>query len=240
MLPLKNKTILITRSAKQAEDFINQLQKLGANTIALPLIENTAINQNDLTKKVTENKSDWIIFTSVNAVQFFFKTITVSAISSKIAVVGSKTKLALKEAGLNTDFIPSEFTAKCLANEIPVSTNQRILIPRSDLAKNDIIEILEKRNCVVKPISIYKNTSINYSKEKLDKVFNQHINFITFTSGSTIKSFVDLEIETQQEKIICIGPETAIVAEKNNIIVSAIANPHTIKGMVDAIKSLCY
>ena len=51
--------------------------------------------------------------------------------------------------------------------------------------KNDIVEILEDRDCVVKTISIYENNSINYSKEEMDKIFNQKIDFITFTSGSS-------------------------------------------------------
>lgn len=237
MLPLKHKTILITRSASQAEDFINQLQELGANTIALPLIENTAINQNELTKKVSENNYDWIIFTSVNAVNFFFDTISASTVSSKIAVVGSKTKKAL-EKFMDVDFTPSEFTAKHLANEIPTQANEQILIPRSNLAKDDMLEILEKRGCDVDTISIYENNSIDYSKEELNEIVNQRIDYITFTSGSTIQSFIDVGFEIQQEKIICIGPETAKVANQNGLNVSAIANPHTIEGMVEAIASL--
>ena len=72
MLPLKNKTVLITRSADQSEDFINKLQDLGANTIALPLIETTATNQHELTTLFNTKKYDWLIFTSTNAVKFFF------------------------------------------------------------------------------------------------------------------------------------------------------------------------
>ncbi len=231
MLPLKNKTVLITRSANQVTEFINQLQKLGANTITLPLIENTAINQN----KLINTEYDWIIFTSINAVRFFFETIKPENITSKIAVVGEKTAQVIKKFDLDVDFIPSKFTAKHLANEIPLEANQRILIPRSNLAKNDIIDILENRNCTVETISIYKNNSINYSKEDLDEVFNQKIDFITFTSGSTVTAFQKLKIHLNQEKVICIGPETAKIAEQNNIKVTAVANPHTIEGMVNAI-----
>lgn len=235
MLPLKDKTILITRSANQAEEFINQLQELGANTITLPLIENTAINQGELIEKVNKNNYDWLIFTSVNAVRFFFDSVLVDTISSKIAVVGNKTGDLIRAYGLQIDFTPSEFTAKHLANEIPISANQRILIPRSNLAKNDIVEILENRNCNVEAISIYENNSIEYSATELQEIIKQKIDFITFTSGSTVKSFIELGIKLNDAKVICIGPETAKVAEQNKISVSGIANPHTIKGMVKSM-----
>ncbi|PBO84113.1 MAG: hypothetical protein COA77_11225 [Thaumarchaeota archaeon] len=235
MLPLKDKTVLITRAANQVEDFINQLQGLGANTITLPLIENTAINKNELSNKLTANNYDWIIFTSTNAVKFFFETIPATTVSSKIAAVGEKTADVIKQLGLTIEFTPSEFTAQHLANEIPIEVNQQILIPRSNLAKNNIVEILEARNCVVEPISVYENSSIHYSKEEIDKVFNQKIDYITFTSGSTVQSFIELGIELSAEKVVCIGPETAKIAEQNNIKVSAVANPHTIEGLVNEI-----
>ena len=235
MLPLKNKTVLITRSANQVAEFINQLEALGANTITLPLIENITINQNELIKKVNQNNYDWIIFTSTNAVKFFFESISAKTITSKIAVVGAKTGQLIKELDLKVNFTPSEFTAKHLANEIPVSENDTILIPRSSLAKNDIIDILEKRNCVIEAISIYENNSINYSTEEIKKVFNQKIDYITFTSGSTVQSFIKQGIRLKTEKVICIGPETAKIAKQNNINVAAIANPHTIEGMIKVI-----
>jgi uroporphyrinogen-III synthase len=237
MLPLKNKTVLITRSANQTKDFIKKLNQFGANTISLPLIENKAINQNELIKKVNQNNYDWIIFTSVNAVSFFFETVLPESITAKFAVVGSKTKEVLLKYNKEVDFTPSEFTAKHLANEIPIKSNQRILIPRSNLAKNNIIEVLEKRGCNVEAISIYENNSIDYSKEELNKIFNQQIDFITFTSGSIVLSFKKLGIPLKNEKVICIGPETAKMATDNNIIVTSIANPHTIDGMIKTIIS---
>jgi len=238
MLPLKDKTVLITRSVNQATEFINKLQNLGANTVTLPLINNTAINQSELISKVKNADYDWIIFTSVNAVHFYFDSISSLTINSKIGAVGNKTADALKRLNIKIDFIPSQFTAKTLANEIPILANENILIPRSNLAKNDVVEILEDRNCKVEPISIYKNSSITYPTNELNELFNQQIDFITFTSGSTITSFMKLGITLTNEKVICIGPETAKVAKENNLSVAAIATPHNIEGMIDSIISL--
>ena len=236
MLPLKNKTVIVTRSKNQATEFILKLEELGAKTIALPLITTSAINQTELLQKVTTNKYTWIVFTSPNAVKYFFETITPKSITYKIAAVGSKTKEHLEAIGLTIDFIPSEFTAKKLAIEIPAEKGDSFFIPRSNLAKNDAVTSLENKDCAVETLSIYKNTSVKYSKEELAVILNQTADFITFTSGSTVKAFIELGVEIKNEKVICIGPETEKVAIQNNIKVSATANPHTIEGMIEAIK----
>ena len=235
MLPLKGKTVLITRSAEQTKDFIHQLQDLGATPISLPLITTTAIHKKELKDRFSANQYDWIIFTSTNAVGFFFDVIACESSSAKIAVVGEKTKRAVEGFGLNVDFMPAEFTAKKLANSLPLTKKSTVLIPRSDLAKNDIVAILESRSCNVKTIAIYKNNAIEYSKSELNKCFSQKIDYITFASGSAVTSFVDLGIELETGKIVCIGPETAKVVRKNKLEVSIVANPHTIAGMIDAI-----
>ncbi len=236
--PLKNKTVLVTRSKDQAEEFINQLTNLGANTIALPLIATKSINQKELSQSIKTQHFDWIIFTSPNAVTYFFDTVNPKEITSKIAVVGSKTKEVIEAFNLNVDFIPTKFIAKQLAKELPLSGSESIFIPRSSIAKNDAISILENRNCYIKTLSIYENYQVNYSKEELNKVTNQNIDFITFASGSTIKSFLELDFPIKNEKIICIGPETAKVAEQYKILVAGIATPHNMDGMIDELIQL--
>lgn len=238
MLPLNKKTVLITRSANQTEDFINQLHDLGADTISLPLIENTPINKDGLRTIFSSKNFDWLIFTSTNAVKFFFECIEPKNVKNKIAVVGEKTKRGVEKYGMKVDFTPTQFTAKQLAKELPIEKNYSILIPRSNLAKNDIVEILKNRSCSVEALTIYINNSIKYSKNELSNIFNQKIDYITFTSGSSVKYFAELGIELNNEKVVCIGPETAKVAKKSNFPISAIANPHTTEGMIESIKSL--
>jgi uroporphyrinogen-III synthase len=234
MLPLKNTTILITRAESQSEDFSKKLQRLGANTISIPLIKTAPINKTELSSSYN-NTFDWLIFTSVNAAIYFFETIDSKTVQSKIAVVGEKTAQYIQHLGLMVNFQPSEYTGKHLANEIPINTNEKIFIPRSIVAKNDLVEILENRNCKVTSLSIYDNTPIAYSIEELTNLLNCKIDYITFTSGSTVKAFANLNYPLNHTKAICIGPETAKIAQQLNITIAEMANPHTIEGMIDAI-----
>jgi len=238
MSPLKNKTVLVTRSETQATEFISKLEELGAKTIALPLITTSAINKIELAQKIAESNFNWIIFTSPNAVKFFFETVSPQSITNRIAAVGSKTKENLEALGLTIDFIPTQFTAQHLAKEITVNPKESFFIPRSNIAKDDAVDVLESREAIVETLSIYENTSVKYSKASLNSIFKQPIDFTTFTSGSTVSSFIKLGIKAQTGEIICIGPETAKIAKENNITVSAIANPHTIDGMIEQILAI--
>lgn len=234
--PLNNKKVLVTRPLEQAREFITQLHNVGAQPVLLPLIQIAPSNQKELPELYNSSNFNWIIFTSVNAVIFFFKLIDPNKISSKIAVVGDKTKKAVENLGLEVNFTPSKFTATTLATELSISKGDSIIIPRSEISKETLVESLIKKGAKVFPISIYKNQPLQYSKEELKGIFNGGIDFITFTSGSTVESFINLPIQLDQEKIICIGPETAKVAQKLNLKVTAIADPHNTEGMIQCMK----
>lgn len=235
MLPLKNKTVLVTRSKEQAAEFIIHLQELGATPIHFPLIKIEAINQSELERQYNEQHFDWIIFTSANAVHTFFKVVQPISVNAKIAVVGTKTEEALKTYKLASNFIPSQFTAEILAKEIPVIANENILLPQSAISKNNLINLLGERQTTIFPIKTYQNTPIKYIQEKIEEIFIEQIDFVTFTSGSSVKSFAALGIPLKNSKTVCIGPETAKIAQEHNLKVDAIASPHTIEGITEAM-----
>jgi len=235
---IKNKTVLITRSREQSNHFSEQLKALGFNTITLPLIEITPINSDKLTKVVTKNQYDWILFTSTNAVKYFFNAVPKNKISSKIAVVGNKTQEAIQELGLDIQFIPTKYTGKNLAEELPIYSKNKILIPHSAKASNEIEKILQKRGCNITIIDIYENKAIQYKKEKLAEIITQNIDYVVFTSASIVEAFYKLPYKINAKKIICIGPETAKRAKALNLKVNAVSNPHNTEGMISAILNL--
>lgn len=239
-MPYKNKTVLITRSKEQSADFIELLQNNSLEIVLLPLIEFQSINDIKL-KSLFKNEIyfNWIIFTSHNAVNYFFKTISPDAIKGiKVAAVGIKTAESLSNFGVKTDFIPSDFTAETLGNEIPVLPNEKVFIPHSVLSTNYLVEQLNNKNALVETLAIYDNQLVSYSSAELSKILNKPIDIITFTSGSCVKAYINNNIHLPNAKIICIGPSTAKVAAENNLEVATIPNEFTIEGMVEEIKKL--
>lgn len=235
---LKGKTILVTRPKAQSLPFTKQLKLLGANVISLPLIQLQATNQDKLKNIFNNQQFDWLIFTSYNAVQTFFEVIDKNKITAKIAAVGQKTKECLEKLDLKVDFMPKEFKAAILGKEIPVLAAQHIFIPLSELANDNLVTQLKERGTHVFSMHTYKNSPIYYTKEELNKVINKTLDFITFTSASCVSAFLELDMPINNAELVYIGPETAAVAQKNNLRIDAVASEYTTEGMIDAIKML--
>jgi uroporphyrinogen-III synthase len=61
------------------------------------------------------------------------------------------------------------------------------------------------------------------------------VDAVTFTSASTVRGLVGmLGAVKGNPRVVCIGPVTAREARAHGLTVHAVANPHTIEGLVDA------
>jgi uroporphyrinogen-III synthase len=63
------------------------------------------------------------------------------------------------------------------------------------------------------------------------------VDAVTFTSASIVRGFVRaLGAVKGNPKVVCIGPVTAREAREHGLSVHAVANPHTIDGLVAAVE----
>ncbi|NJK72060.1 MAG: uroporphyrinogen-III C-methyltransferase [Synechococcaceae cyanobacterium SM2_3_60] len=133
--PLAGETVLITRA--QVSGLRAQLQQLGAHVLELPtLVITPPTSYVPLDAAIQQLADyDWLVLTSANAVQAFWERLGVAGLDSRalagmqVAVVGDKTALALQSKGIQADFIPTEFVADALAQELP-GIPRRVLFPR--------------------------------------------------------------------------------------------------------------
>lgn len=72
MSRLRNKTILLTRPRQQSQQLRQELEARGAVVLLAPLIRTEPVDQ-EIAKRVISRLAefDWIVFTSVNGVEFF-------------------------------------------------------------------------------------------------------------------------------------------------------------------------
>lgn len=240
--PLSRVKVLIPRPIEQSNEFAEKLEKLGATPVIFPLIELKPINTQLLVETYSKNNFDWLVFTSGVAVKCFFDEINPKEVKSKIAAVGSQTKKTIEKLGLKVNFIPSAATAQKLAKEIPVKESDSIFIPQSKIANNTIVDILGKKNKKIKTLAIYDNSPVEYSKEEIEEVLNTPVNVITFTSGSTVNSFMDLirkhKLKLDTVHTISIGPSTTAEAQKRHLGIDATAENHTVDGIIEEIMKL--
>jgi uroporphyrinogen-III synthase len=83
---------------------------------------------------------------------------------------------------------------------------------------------------------------VQYSTEQVAQLLERPIDYLTFTSSSAVKAFIELigmpsEV-MPRASVICIGPSTTKTAKKLGITVDRMAKPHTVEGMLDQMRSI--
>ena len=251
--PLFGKKIVVTRSRTQASSLSEKLKRAGAYVVELPTIEILPIeDQSSIDKEITElEKYDWMVFTSVNSVDIFMDRLfeaskdVRSLYLLKLATIGRETANKLREYGLNTDLMPERFTSYAVVEEFQKRScslkGKHILIPGSLIAKDVIPLGLENLGADVKTVAIYENNLPDYTVEKIDEIFMDSPDLVTFTSSSTVNNLVDILERANRKEYIekikgaSIGPITSETAAERGIELAFEAEEHTINCLVDEI-----
>jgi uroporphyrinogen-III synthase len=224
--PLKGKRVLITRAKSQVEEFVTKIENAGAIPITAPLLEIKAneANSQEIQNALKNIKDfDCIVFTSTNGVTFFKEyldkwEIPYSTLNHLIAAsVGRKTSKQMESLGLTVSIIPEEYVAEKLTESISkhLPTKSRILVIRGNLSRPALVTGLKENGYDVTDLVIYETIHKIDEAEKLrNYVLHQKLDFITFTSSSTVDSFMkvlnqeELRASLKNVTFICIGPIT--------------------------------
>ncbi len=250
--PLFGKRVVVTRSRDQASVFAEMLIDRGATIIEFPTIDVVPpASWAELDAAIDEVESyQWVIFTSANAVRFFFDRLRgrgkdlrqLKGIS--ICAVGPKTAEALEQFGLKADVIPAEFKAEgvlAALGGIDVE-GKRFLIPRAKIAREIIPDRLRELGAEVTVATAYENVKPTGDVERVKKLFEEgKIAAVTFTSSSTVHNFVEMlgqkeyKILLKGAVIACIGPVTAKTAKEYGLTADIMPKDYTIPALVDAL-----
>jgi hydroxymethylbilane synthase len=205
--PSMRKRILVTGTSAKRFKSMGQIRHI-------PMIEiKPARNFRTLDAAILRiNEYDGFLFTSRHAVLYFLdrlkkKMKSVEALRSKMIIaIGKTTAEVLESFGLNAKCMPEEETAESMAKllrDFPVK-GKRFLIPRSDLAKDLLVDELRKRGAHVEPVTVYRNICPKIKKQDLGR-----IDEIVFTSPSTVKNFLKIYQDIPARiKVWAIGPVT--------------------------------
>ncbi|MBN1376126.1 MAG: uroporphyrinogen-III C-methyltransferase [Dehalococcoidia bacterium] len=246
-LSLFGRRVLITRAGLQSADFEAQLFERGAVPVKFPMIEIKAIKRNSkLDTAIKQLGSyDWIIFTSVNGVDIFFQRLQKHGLDAralsgtKIGAIGPATSRLLENRGVVADYIPVVYTAQGIVDGIKSQSMQgkRVLIPRADIADDELVQGLTRMKAKVDNIHVYRTVRPEYDVRQFKKlVLDKEIDIITFTSSSTVKNFIAVlnskEIAKIRAIIACIGPKTAMTASNAGFRVNIVAKKQTLDGLL--------
>ncbi len=218
MKSLKNRTIISTRPISREDNIKDYLSDKGANVIDFPMIEisSAIINDNIKNALINIKSFQWIVFTSKNGVDFFFRTLKKLKISAynvnsiKIAAIGEKTAQEVKSNGMTSYFISSGNTSEEMVKELAnkqIKKGDKVLLVLGELAKSTLETGLSKIADLTR-IDIYKTLDTrNHSKDIIERIKKDNYDMIIFTSPSGVNNFLKL-INKDSLKIACIGQTT--------------------------------
>ncbi|RCX17569.1 uroporphyrinogen-III synthase /uroporphyrinogen-III C-methyltransferase [Anaerobacterium chartisolvens] len=246
--PLAGKRVLVTRSRQQAGVLSRRIEELGGEAIELPAIAVAEAGQMQAVDAALERLEEyrWLVFTSTNGVGFFLgrmreKKIDIRKLSGiGLCAVGEATAAELAKNGLNADYIPRAYTTEELASGLAgmVKPGERVLLARSDIAGEGLCEILADNGIQYDDVAVYRTILADEANSRaMELLESGGIDYITFTSSSTVRGFVGMAGTEKigKARVVCIGPVTAETAREKGIDVWAVADRYTIDGLVDVL-----
>jgi len=249
LFPLFGKRVLVTRAGSQAGALERLLIERGAQPVRFSSIEIRPISgKQELDRRISElHGYEWVGFTSVNGVEAFFHRLNESGQDSralaglKIGAIGPMTARALKERGITADYIPEVHTGQGFIRGLKKNEvrGKLFLLPRADIADDEITTGLKKLGARVDEIAVYRTIRPPGGLAKLKNLLLPgNLDVITFTSSSTVTNLLvglgKADILRIRAKIACIGPKTAASVKKAGLKVDILAREQTMAGLIEA------
>ncbi len=244
-LPLFGKRVLVTGTRYFAQEMEAELKPLGAETVAVSLIESRPLWGEKQAKAFEQfDQYQWLVFTSSNGVDLFFEAMRKTGkdlrglMHMKFAAIGRKTAKALEMHGFHCDFVPSGFSGADLAAEwIPtLKKDTRVLLMRAQEGSVVLPRKLKEAGIPFADIPLYETWVDERRREELNRIIKE-ADYVTIASASAARALCRMldDKENLLAKIVSIGPYTTKEADEQGLNVSAEAVEFTAAGIAAAI-----
>jgi len=256
--------VLITRPRNQADAFADALANAGFEPIFFPVIEIRPFAENVALDRALEKLGcyDWVVFTSVNAVDAFFArhevatesqshgennfslSLSDSVANIKVAAIGPKTAASLETRGVTPDFVPEEYVAEAILPGLGDLRGRWVLLPRAEIARKALPEAIVAAGGIAHEIAVYQTLPADPEPGGL-AALKSGVDAVTFTSPSTVANFVEIVHRSElnplnlpgNPKIACIGPITQKAAEEAGFAETMVAEEYTAEGLVELLRN---
>jgi len=258
---IEGKTIAITRSRDDSQEFIDLITKERGNVLPLPTIELVSKGEklvDEFLSALTDGDPDYSVFMSSKAASLLFETakkigkfeeLQLAIANTIVLAVGPKTKDVLEKENVKVAYMPQRYSSVGIG-EIFTKLNavgKKVIVPRSGASTPFLKDLLEKIGLHVIELYLYDVCAFRDTSQwnEFRQLFSQNkIDGIIFTSVSSVQAFFEImQKDYEQNKlvgmlekttVISIGPFTADELKKLNVD-NVIAGVHTISGSFDAL-----
>jgi uroporphyrinogen-III synthase len=254
---LKNKILAITRSDRDAKEFLQLVKEQGGTAIALPAIEIVPKDPQvaeEFIDKLRKKKHHYCAFMSQQAVSVLLDLahgkVAPVLKSTTVIAVGPKTKQSLEEHGIEVKIMLKKFSSVGLVDLLSEiePAGKKIIIPRSGAANEFATEALIRLGMDVDEVLLYTVRTRMIEpvwKEFSDLLLQKRVDAVIFTSASNVNSFFEIMDKVSKArlqldsltKVVSIGPFTS-KALRDRGIECFEAEEHTVMGALQIAKQI--
>ncbi|MEN0067595.1 MAG: uroporphyrinogen-III synthase [Myxococcota bacterium] len=231
--------ILVTRPAEDASSLAHALSRAGFEPVVVPLLlRRWCVDAVAETAKANPD-IDWVVVTSGTAAQILATAAPDRWPEARWAAVGPTTAAKMQQIGFPVDVVPEQATAAHLVDALGDLTGQKVLYPRADLASPSTRDALRAAGAELLDVVAYENVAPEGYESRLRNILP--VAATTLLSGSAAERLADALSERERRRagrIVCLGPSTAQVAHRFGLEVAAVARPHTVSGLLEALVRL--
>ena len=185
---------------------------------------------------------DGVILTSIQAVRWFAGRMKERSIAADtlpaVHVVGAKTAVAAEAEGLQIEELPSAWYGETLAKEIREVEGKRFLQPTSDIARDELVQVIRERGGEVEQIAAYRTLPAEAGDlTKLRDAMDTGIECVAFFSPSAVRQFAAALPDWQQRDTLfaAIGTTTAEEIVNAGFTAGVVAEEQSAEALARAI-----
>ena len=230
--------VLVTRPAEDAPGLAGLLGRHGYEAVVVPLLERRWRIDAVLQATVDHPEVDWVVVTSGTTAQILAVAAPSAWSTAKWAAVGPATAARLRQLGLPVDQVGAKATARHLIDALGDLTDQRVLYPRADAADPATLAAIADAGGHPVDVVAYDNVAPDGHRARLRSALP--VAATTLMSGSAARRLAAALPAGADSlgSVVCIGPSTAAAARGAGLPVHAVADPHSVAGLMDALNTL--
>ena len=242
-LPLKGRTVVVTRPKDRAGTLSKKLRALGAEVVEYPCIETVERAENPALDAAMERLSQYryLVFTSPAGPEIFFRRLTARGLDAralagvKLAAIGPKTAEALARHGLRADLVPKVYDSDHLAQAME-AVEGPVLLCRASRGSDALPQIFSAKGIPFADIPCYDTVYESPDAAAVQPLLAAET-WVTFTSASTVRGFVKSLPGADLSRVVgfCIGEQTAREARQYGLSVR-VAREATMESLVALLR----
>lgn len=224
---------------RRAESAANAARERGLTPLSDPLLETVPTGAKPRTD------AGFIVLTSVTGVELAAETVRNT--DAVVCAIGPKTADALREAGVNVDVVPDEYTSTGLVNVLEGRVDgARVEVARSDHGSDELTDGLVEAGGYVHETVLYEIIRPKGGGEKTAHALDdEEIDAVLFTSSLTVEHLLEALEETgvglgtlNDAAVYAIGEPTRETAENLGVEVDDVPEEETFESLLDAATDL--